>query len=132
MSSSVSPELEMAIRRSTAVIMPRSPWLASPGWTKNAGVPVLASVAATLPAMWPDLPMPVTTTRPRQSRQQLAGAVETGVEPRREAGDGGGLDLEDAAAPGPEVLAGRCSWSAIVSHAIMRRASPAAAGPQFS
>src|SRR5262245_9855267 len=42
---------------------------------KNAGVPVLASVAAILPAMWPDLPMPVTTTRPwlcRQSRQAAA------------------------------------------------------------
>jgi hypothetical protein len=30
-------------------------------------VPVLASVAAILPAMWPDLPIPVTTTRPWQS-----------------------------------------------------------------
>src|SRR5262249_29141988 len=31
------------------------------------GVPVLASVAAILPAMWPDLPMPVTMTRPSQA-----------------------------------------------------------------
>jgi len=76
--SSVSPELEMASTASLAVIMPRSPWLASPGWTKKAGVPVLASVAAILPPMWPDLPMPSTTTRPshasmcRQARAKLA------------------------------------------------------------
>ena len=49
---------------SLAVIMPRSPWLASPGWTKNAGVPVLARVAAILLPICPDLPMPMTTTRP--------------------------------------------------------------------
>ena len=36
---------------------------------KKAGVPVLASVAAIFPPTWPDLPMPVTTTRPRQARQ---------------------------------------------------------------
>ena len=44
--------------------MPRSPWLASPGWTHRAGVPVEASVAAIFRAIWPLLPMPVTTTRP--------------------------------------------------------------------
>ena len=65
--SLVEPELEMAMTTSSAVIMPRSPWLASPGWTKKAGEPVLASVAAILPPIWPDLPMPVTTMRPRQS-----------------------------------------------------------------
>ncbi len=76
--SAVSPEFEMAITASSRVIMPRSPWLASPGWTKKAGVPVEASVAATLPPMWPLLPMPVTTTRPRQpsnSRQARAKPV---------------------------------------------------------
>jgi len=31
-------------------------------------VPVLASVAAILRAMWPDLPTPETMTRPRQAR----------------------------------------------------------------
>ena len=46
--------------------MPRSPWLASPGCTKKAGLPVLAKVAAILPPMWPDLPMPRTTMRPVQ------------------------------------------------------------------
>ena len=45
-------------------IIPRSPWLASAGCTKYAGVPVLASVEAILRAMCPDLPMPLTTTRP--------------------------------------------------------------------
>ena len=33
---------------SSGVIMPRSPWLASPGCTKKAGVPVEAKVAAIL------------------------------------------------------------------------------------
>ncbi len=53
---------------SSGAIMPRSPWLASPGCTKNAGVPVEAKVAAILRAMWPDLPMPLTMTRPLASR----------------------------------------------------------------
>src|SRR5690242_13244858 len=63
-SSGVSPELENATTASWGVIMPRSPWLASAGWTKRAGVPVEARVAAILRATWPLLPMPVTTTRP--------------------------------------------------------------------
>src|SRR5690606_21412360 len=58
----------MAITTSSLVIMPRSPWLASPGCTKNAGEPVLARVAAILRAIWPDLPIPVTTVRPRHAR----------------------------------------------------------------
>ncbi len=64
--SPVSPELEMVNTTSSKVIIPRSPWLASPGWTKNDGVPVLASVAAILPPMWPDFPIPITMTRPWQ------------------------------------------------------------------
>src|SRR3990167_2135960 len=59
-----SPLLEMASTRSAAVIMPRSPWLASPGCTNMAGVPVDARVAAILRPTWPLLPMPMTTTRP--------------------------------------------------------------------
>ena len=66
-SSSVSPEFEMASTTSRGVIIPKSPWLASPGWTKKAGLPVLARVAAILPPMWPDLPMPSTTMRPSQA-----------------------------------------------------------------
>ena len=62
--SSDSPEFEMAITTSPSAIIPTSPWLASPGCMKNAGVPVEARVEAILPPTWPDLPMPVTTTRP--------------------------------------------------------------------
>ncbi len=40
--SSDSPELDSASTTSASVIMPRSPWLASPGCTKKAGVPVEA------------------------------------------------------------------------------------------
>ena len=46
---------------------PRSPCVASAGCRKNADVPVLASVAAILRQMMPDLPMPVTMTRPWHS-----------------------------------------------------------------
>ena len=67
-SSVDSPEAEMASTMSSPVIMPRSPWLASLAWTNMAGVPVEASVAATLRPIWPLLPMPLTTTRPREAR----------------------------------------------------------------
>ena len=56
---------------SSGVIMPRSPWLASPGCTKKAGVPVEAKVAAILRPTWPDLPMPVTISRPLRVADQL-------------------------------------------------------------
>src|SRR3954466_10360749 len=49
---------------SSVVIMPRSPWAASAVCTKKAGVPVEANVAAILRPIWPDLPSPVTMTRP--------------------------------------------------------------------
>ena len=63
-SSRVSPEFDITSATSCSVIMPRSPWLASAGWTKKAGVPVDARVAAVLWATWPDLPIPEQTTRP--------------------------------------------------------------------
>src|ERR1039458_6786531 len=44
--------------------MPTSPCAASAGCRKNAGVPVEASVDAILFAICPDLPTPVTITRP--------------------------------------------------------------------
>jgi len=66
-SSDDSPEFEIAMNTSWAVTMPRSPCAASPGCTNIAGVPVEARVAAILRAMWPDLPMPDTTTRPVQA-----------------------------------------------------------------
>ena len=53
---------------SCLVIMPRSPWLASLGCTKKAGVPVEERVAATFSPTWPLLPMPVTMMRPWHER----------------------------------------------------------------
>ena len=64
--SPVSPECEMVRTTSSLVIIPKSPWLASPGCTKNEGVPVLANVAAIFPPIWPDLPMPTIITLPLQ------------------------------------------------------------------
>ena len=76
--SSVSPELDIAITTSSLVIMPKSPWLASPGCIKKAGVPVDASVDAIFPPIWPLFPMPVTTTRPffsEASNRSLCAAI---------------------------------------------------------
>ena len=66
---------------SSGVIMPRSPWLASLGCTKKAGVPVEAKVAAILRPTWPDLPMPVTITRPRAPRIRSTAAMKACAEP---------------------------------------------------
>src|SRR5579862_281281 len=63
-SSALFPEFDSASTTSPAPIIPRSPWLASAGWTNCARVPVDARVAAILRATWPLLPMPVTITRP--------------------------------------------------------------------
>ena len=70
MSSSVSPEFDSISTTSSGVIMPRSPCDASAGCTKNAGVPVEASVAASLRAMCPDLPMPDTDDAPAAIHHQ--------------------------------------------------------------
>ena len=64
-SSAVSPDQEMASRTSPLCTMPRSPWLASAECTNDAGSPVDASVAAIFRPTSPDLPTPVTMTRPR-------------------------------------------------------------------
>ena len=77
--SSLSPELEIASTTSPGVTMPRSPWLASPGCTNIAGVPVDASVAAILRPTWPLLPMPITTTRPVQ--RSMASAARPKLSP---------------------------------------------------
>src|SRR6478752_9662310 len=61
---------------SSVVIMPRSPWLASAAWTKKAGVPVEAKVAAILRPIWPDLPSPVTISRPLAFRIRSAAATK--------------------------------------------------------
>src|SRR5438067_2339878 len=68
-SSALSPEFDRARIASLKLIMPRSPWLASAGWTKRAGVPVEASVAAIFRAICPLLPIPVTISRPRTAEQ---------------------------------------------------------------
>ena len=73
--SACSPDQDSAMMTSSAVIMPRSPWLASAAWTKKAGVPVEARVAAILRATWPDLPSPVTITRPLASRIRSTAAA---------------------------------------------------------
>jgi hypothetical protein len=75
-SSSLSPELEIASTTSPGATMPRSPWLASAGCTNSAGVPVEASVAAILRPTWPLLPMPITTTRPRQASMHCTAAAK--------------------------------------------------------
>ena len=71
--------------------------MASAGCRKNAGVPVLESVAAILRQMMPDLPMPVTMTRPRQFEQDPHGLFESLVEPIDERQDRGRLGLQDLA-----------------------------------
>ncbi len=75
--SLLSPLLDRASSRSPRVTMPRSPWLASAGCTKNAGVPVDASVAAILRPTWPLLPMPMTTTRPGVASSSCTACTNT-------------------------------------------------------
>ena len=83
--------------------MPRSPWLASAGWTKCAGVPVLARVAAILRAMWPDLPMP-RDDHPPLGRQQDRRRRRQSLSPRPSASTLQRLGLfADHAAGGGEV-----------------------------
>ncbi len=63
-SSSVSPLLESMMTTSPSTTIPRSPWIASAGCMKKAGVPVLANVPVSLRPTAPDLPMPQSTARP--------------------------------------------------------------------
>ena len=61
----------IVITGSAAMVSHREDWSEKTAkWLKqavDAGVPVLAMVAAILLAMWPDLPMPNTTKRPWQA-----------------------------------------------------------------
>jgi len=59
--------------------MPRSPWLASPGCTKNDGVPVEASVAAILRDV-PGFAHARDDDAPLALEHQLAGAQEAAVD----------------------------------------------------
>ena len=79
--SSLSPELDNASTTSPSTIIPKSPCAASAGCTKNAGVPVEASVAAILRPICPDLPMPVTITRPRQANTASAARTKSAPSP---------------------------------------------------
>ena len=65
--------------------MPRSPWQASVGCTKKAGVPVEANVAAIFWPTWPLLPMPVTMTRPARRPASPAAAASKGARHGRRA-----------------------------------------------
>ena len=60
-------------------------------------MPVLESVAASLRAMMPDLPMPVTMTRPVQACSRSTARGEVAVELRDQAEDRLRFGLEDAA-----------------------------------
>ena len=66
--SIVSPLLLTISNTSSLVIMPRSPWVASAGWTKWAGVPVDAMVEAIFCEIKPDFPNPDTIRRPAHSK----------------------------------------------------------------
>ena len=90
--------------------MPRSPWLASPGCMKNAGVPVEASVEAILRPMWPDLPMPVTTTRPLVSRIMRCAGEERFAEAVLQRAHRVGLDVEHAARELEKCSASESAW----------------------
>ena len=105
----VSPLCEMASSTSLGWMTPRSPCVASAGCRKNADVPVLASVAAIFRQMMPDLPMPVTMTRPwhsysiRTARSKLSSRRSTSA---------GSLRPRSA---GPCARAIGRSWSGLVS-----------------
>src|SRR6266849_1188807 len=66
--SSVSPPYDTASMASPRASMPKSPCSASAGCRKNDGVPVLESVAEIFRPISPDLPIPVTATRPLQAK----------------------------------------------------------------
>ena len=96
-----------AAPRRSAVIMPRSPWLASAGWTNSAGVPVEASVAAILRATWPDLPMPETITRPRACSISATAAAKAPSSVAASAPSAARLDADHPAAGGDAARSGR-------------------------
>ena len=76
MSSSLWPEFEKRIITSLLTIIPKSPWLASPGCMKKAGVPVLDKVDEIFRAIWPDFPIPLSTTLPLQPTMALTASTK--------------------------------------------------------
>ena len=117
-SSAVSPDHDRARMASPSCIMPISPWLASAGCTKNAGVPVEANVAASLRPIWPDLPMPVTTTRPFRLRIAEIAATKLRARPL----DASAISASSAIMPdrsARNVLSAEASarlWSEVMMH----------------
>ena len=85
-SSSVSPLYDSARRRRRSGRRRDRRAALRRRWRKIAGVPVLDSVAASLCAMMPDLPMPVTMTRPVQpcsrSSARSKSPSSCGISPR--------------------------------------------------
>ena len=67
MSSSLSPDLPIAMIMSSLRAMPMSPCMPSVGWRNRAGMPVDTMVEAIFCAIIPDLPMPVRITLPGQA-----------------------------------------------------------------
>ena len=88
--------------------MPRSPWLASAGCTNCAGVPVLAKVAAILRAIWPDLPMPETITRPLAASSRSTAPAKLSPSASASSVQRLGLAPDHAAAGGQKISGGRC------------------------
>ena len=125
--SFVSPLCDRATTTSSSCTTPRSPWTASAGCRKNAGVPVLARVAAILRLMIPDLPMPVTMTRPAQASSRRTAASKPVVEPVRERPQRLRLDLDDLPRQRPVdrrgAGGGHAPWSLVASATRSTRSS---------
>ena len=113
-SSSVSPLYDSATTTSSAWMTPRSPWMASAGCRKNAGVPVLDERRRDLPADDARLAHAgERCTRPRHSASSSTARSKRSSRRSTSAEDGVGLGLEDL--PGQvEFGAGR-RWSSCVT-----------------
>src|SRR5262245_17736927 len=94
--SAAAPDQESARMTSPLPIIPRSPWLASPGCTKKAGVPVDAKVDAIFRPTCPDFPMPVTMTRPCAARITSTAAANDALRPSRNAAPSASTPLPSA------------------------------------
>ena len=96
--SSVSPEFDSASTTSAGVIMPRSPCEASPGCTKNDGVPVEGKRGGDLVADVAGFAHAGDDHAPGAGEDDLAGARELRVHAFSERGERFRLNLDDVAA----------------------------------
>ena len=103
---------------SSAVIMPRSPWLASAACTKNAGVPVVAKVAAILRPIWPDLPSPVMISRPLAWRISPAAALNDAPRSDCKAAASAVTPLASASSVRSAEAIASLAWSVMVAVAV--------------